>query len=122
MKVTLLLKAQLSPVSYTTKKSFQRQLNRSPFTAFQYFFQLEVQKLHNVSKYEDIINYNYTTLPHSRLGSGSSNNTNTNTNNFTVGSAPGALMAPTTSNDFSFNLDQSNDSERSCLLYTSRCV
>ncbi|CAI4036418.1 hypothetical protein SMKI_15G2620 [Saccharomyces mikatae IFO 1815] len=57
MKVTLLLKAQLSPVSYTTKKSFQRQLNRSPFTAFQYFFQLEVQKLHNVSKYEDIINY-----------------------------------------------------------------
>lgn len=57
MKATLLLKAQLSPVSYTTKKSFQRQLNRTPYTAFQYFFQLEVQKLHNVSKYEDIINY-----------------------------------------------------------------
>lgn len=57
MKVTLLLKAQLSPVSYTTKKSFQRQLNRTPYTAFQYFFQLEVQKLHNVSKYEDIINH-----------------------------------------------------------------
>ena len=57
MKVTLLLKAQLSPVSYTTKKSFQRQLNRTPYTAFQYFFQLEVQKLHNVSKYEDITNY-----------------------------------------------------------------
>ncbi|CAI4064198.1 hypothetical protein N7582_002609 [Saccharomyces uvarum] len=57
MKVTLLLKAHLSPVSYTTKKSFQRQLDRSPYTAFQYFFQLEVQKLHNVSKYEDITNY-----------------------------------------------------------------
>lgn len=57
MKATLLLKAQLSPVSYTTKKSFQRQLNRTPYTAFQYFFQLEVQKLHNVSKYEDIINH-----------------------------------------------------------------
>ncbi|CAI4051583.1 hypothetical protein SKDZ_15G2610 [Saccharomyces kudriavzevii ZP591] len=57
MKVTLLLKAQLSPVSYTTKKSFQRQLDHLPSTAFQYFFQLEVQKLHNVSKYKDIINY-----------------------------------------------------------------
>ncbi|EJS41717.1 YOR114W [Saccharomyces arboricola H-6] len=57
MKVTLLLKAQLSSVSYTTRKSFQKQLDRSPYTAFQYFFQLEVQKLHNVSKYDDITSY-----------------------------------------------------------------
>ncbi|ONH72519.1 Asparagine-rich zinc finger protein AZF1 [Saccharomyces cerevisiae] len=62
---------------------------------------------------QPIINYNYTTLPHSRLGSSSSSNTNNNNSNFSVGAAPGVLMAPTTNNDFSFNLDQSNDNERS---------
>ncbi|QHS76218.1 Azf1p [Saccharomyces paradoxus] len=65
------------------------------------------------SSNQPIINYNYTTLPHSRLGSSGSNNTNTNNNNFSVGAAPGVLMAPAANNDFSFNLDQSNDNERS---------
>ncbi|CAI2023875.1 hypothetical protein SEUBUCD646_0H01600 [Saccharomyces eubayanus] len=66
---------------------------------------------------QPIINYNYTTLPHSRLGSSSSSNTNNNNNNnlpvASVGPAPGVLLAPAANNDFGFNLEQSTDNGRS---------
>ncbi|CAI4051564.1 Azf1p SKDI_15G2620 [Saccharomyces kudriavzevii IFO 1802] len=67
------------------------------------------------SSNQSIINYNYTTLPHSRLVNSSSNNADTNNNNFPSASvgAPGVLMASTANNDFNFNLDQSGDNGRS---------